>query len=571
MRTISTPITNQTVAEQGAWAEVYDIYLKSAIVTPWGTISTLRLTDAPAGAQFFTPKISPEPVGNFGVAQAYQFWPLKRQTAQSDAKFTAGTMTITASNVTTEWAQMLADVDWYDVAVVIRKISLQLAGATADDCAVVWSGATDAVQANEQTISLQCSNDLANLQTTAPRENMHANCRFAWSDDQCTALRFLPANYKSKTVGAGSTKTNIICAGLTEDTGTSGTYGTDLIDALAGAAITASSNGTGYTGQNVLVATSVPGNFNLTAHTFETNDPVTFASPRDGTGAGVAWPTGISAGVTYYVRPASVDSFRIVTSPTADDGSYISLTGLPASGLQINVSTLGTFNCDDVRASQNGFWKFGTSADWGTKTNGYWVIPDAQAGMTNEALKPYIQFDMGSARQLKLWRISTVTSVQPEKLVRMVQFFSSPDAATWVFEGYYEFPPTGGVLRDILIPLATSNRYWRICIRSRWSQTVFYSLLNKVSAYVDSRHWWKGGIMKFDAATTTVALRGIARHVLESYAGSCVVTSLPAAPVAGDTFTIERGCGRTFNDCATRRNTENFGGFTTLAYQEVVR
>jgi hypothetical protein len=45
--------------------------------------------------------------------------------------------------------------------------------------------------------------------------------------------------------------------------------------------------------------------------------------------------------------------------------------------------------------------------------NGYWQIPDAQAGLKNEALKPYIQFDFRVNKRLKTWRIHTCDGCRP--------------------------------------------------------------------------------------------------------------------------------------------------------------
>jgi hypothetical protein len=48
----------------------------------------------------------------------------------------------------------------------------------------------------------------------------------------CTLLPYATANYRNYTVGSSSTTTRVKSASFTEDTGASGSYGTDLIDAL---------------------------------------------------------------------------------------------------------------------------------------------------------------------------------------------------------------------------------------------------------------------------------------------------------------------------------------------------
>lgn len=215
------------------------------------------------------------------------------------------------------------------------------------------------------------------------------------------------------------------------------------------------------------------------------------------------------------------------------------------------------------------------SSDWGTLVQGYWQIPDTQAGLANSALTPWIQFDFGSSSSVlpKLWRITPVNTGNSQDVVRLILFFSSSDASIWKFESYYEVPPNNqaglGGTYDVLIPGAQNARYWRICVRSRWSSGVRNPMFQEISAYADSRHYWQAGRITFSSGTTTAALRNVSRVVLESYAGELICAPLPVAPVAGDTFTIERGCLRTFNACCARKNTENFGGFNTLPYVQM--
>lgn len=559
MKTLTTPVNTQKAASQSAWCEVFDFYLKVAIVTPWGTISILRITDLVGGLTFFTPKISPEAAGNQGVSQAYNYYPIARENIKADGKFANDKMQIRASNVTTEWVQMLLGVDWYDTPIIIRKVPTSATGLTADDCAIIWAGQVDAVQITEKELIFECSNDLGNLQATAPRENMHRNCRFAWGDDFCTKYRFLAANYKSKTVGSSSTTTVVKSAGLTEDTSTGLTYGTDLVNALLDASITASSAGGSLTNVAVSVALTGVSDYaiSLPNHGLGENDSVQFTA--------TSFPGGLAAGVTYYVHRTGSGTFKVKASPS---GSSIQVT---SSGGGVRVSTLQNYTAAAVKSSNDGYWKIGLTADWGTNNNGFWIIPDAQAGLTNGDLKPYIQFDFGSAKAPRLWQISTVTGVRLEELARLLEFFSSTNAATWKHETYFELPPVGGVLYECQIPNATSARYWRICVRSRWAQTLFFALLGKVYAYEESRHYWANGRITFDAATATVALRGVSRRVRESYSGQVVVGTLPAAPASGDTFVIERGCSRSFNACCARGNWENFGGFLDLPYQSIIR
>jgi hypothetical protein len=559
MKTVSTEFAAEAAASTAGWCEVYDIYLKSAISTPWGTVSTLRLTTLPGNLSFFKPLISPEPVASYGVAETYYFWPLKREEAKAESKSTNDKLTFIASNVTKDWVGFLGDVDWYDTPVMIRKVPHSIATLTSDDYVVSFSGLIDSVRVTNTSLQFTCSNDAASLSTVAPRENMHTACRFNWADDQCTAIRLKSTNYKGGTVGASSTTTQVNSSDFTEDGASSGSYGTDLVNALADAAITSSSDAVPY----VAVAVTLDSNDNpyisRASHALAVGTAVTFAGTL---------PTGLSAATTYYVR--RVVSTSIFTVSASNGGSEIQLFGTP--GMSFTLSTVNSGEDFQVKSSKSGWWEISGSGDLGTNDQGYWLIPDAQAGVANAALKPYIQFDFGSAKTPKVWRISSVPDLSTlDGLPRMLVFFSSSDAATWTHESYFEMPPVGGVLYDVLIPNAASRRYWRICIRSRWGQQTAYTMLNKVYAYENGRHYWANGQITFKAATATVALRNVTRRVVESYTGAIIVPKLPVAPANGDTFIIERGCGRTFNNCAERCNWENFGGFTTLPYQTVIR
>ena len=66
MKTLTSPVSTKAAASQSGWCEVYDFYLASSITTPWGTTNTLRLTTLANGFSFFTPQITPEPVGTQG-------------------------------------------------------------------------------------------------------------------------------------------------------------------------------------------------------------------------------------------------------------------------------------------------------------------------------------------------------------------------------------------------------------------------------------------------------------------------------------------------------------------------
>lgn len=546
MKTLSTPITNEIAAAQSGWCECYKIELKSAITTPAGSTSTLWVTTNPAGQ-------------TFDLATCI-FWPVKRGIIKSDGKTTNDKLSIAFSNVTAEWAVMLDTIDWSDVPITIYKVPLSIAAPTASDYVILFSGLVDSATITLEQVQFTVSSGLGSLSSIAPRENMHQNCRFKWADDMCTQMPYHADFYKAKTLDAACTTTRLKDSALTEDTGTAASYGTDLVDALADGSITASDEVAGYSSEPV-VADPVNNWITLASHGFNSNDIVTFG--------GTAVPTGLTAGTPYYVHLINGNIFRV--SATAG-GATIDLT---SAGTSVTVSTPESYSGYEVKSSNGGFWKLTDNTDWGTLSHGYWQIPDAQAGLANVALKPYLQIDFGSAKTPRLWRLMSVDGVSRlEDLVRLVVFFSADNSGMSTnlrHEGYFELPPVGGTLYEFLMPLAATRRYWRICIRSKWATTFSPKMLAEVRAYEESRHWWRGGQVTFGAATSTVALRGVVRPVLESYSGEVVVPALPVAPAAGDTITIQRGCLRTFNDCCTRRNWENFGGFTDLPNQTIIR
>jgi hypothetical protein len=477
MKDLSTPIDTQAAASQSGWCELYDIYLRETISTPWGNTNVLRLCTLPGGVNFFTPSIAPEPSDTRSDAQLYQFWPIKRDAVSGSSRSAEQSLVFTASNVTSEWAAMIAAVDWYDTPVLIRKVSTTISSPTADDCAILFVGMIDSATISNRLLQFSCSNDMANLAVTRPAWRTHTICRFRWGDDLCTAIRFHPDNYKSKTVGSGSTTTKIVSADLTEDTGARGTYGTDIVDAVA------------------------DGNFSDSSHE----------------------------------------------------------TGLEAS---------------EAKSSNDGFWGWSVaSSDWGTPIQGTWEIPDAQSGLKNPLLKPWWQVDFGSAKTPKLWRVQNGSSEYRDLWPRLIEIFASSNGSDWTFATYFEMPAIALTLFDVLIPSAISARYWRICVRTRWAEIAQNSgPILAVRAYEGGRNYWANGMITFDPDTATTALRGISAAVTESYSGELwIAKTLPAAPANGDTFVVERGCPRTFNGCAERLNTENFGGFDSLPFEQVPR
>lgn len=567
MRDLSLPLSQEIIKSESGWTEVYDFYLPDSILTPYGTNNTIRITNLGVDLSFFAPNDDPEPEAGRSLAQTYHTWSVTRERIQSTSKFQQSQLSIAASNLTGEWEGMLGDVDWEGIPVIIRKVPISVDNATAFDCAVIYSGQVEKAKITDRQIEFILTNGLGSFGVTLPRQNMHTNCRFNWGDDMCTALKFLPANCKTGTVGAGSTKRIINSANFSEDGGNPLNYGVDLVDALPDGSITASSDLAAYTNKAV---TFVPTNINdgtlnlYNCFTFYDSSPLGNFTPFTFGGGSVPLP--FIAGQTYYRRKNYSGYYSVSTSPGGPEMFAAS------AGFAVTLTTTSGFDGFQVKASHpDSFWQIGNSADWGTIGQGYWQITDAQSGLANPLLKPYLTFDFGVAVQPKLWRIRNVDGYGRDGLTRAIQIHSSPDLATWTKESEPEIPPDGSIYHEILNPGAASARYWRICIRSRWSETFFATMLRKVEAYAGGRHYWRNGFLRFADATTTAALQGVKRMVLESYSGQIIVPGLPVEPAPGDTFTIKRGCGRSRNNCSERRNLENLGGFDSMPYQTIVR
>jgi hypothetical protein len=724
MRTLGVGLTAEVAADQAGWAEVYDFYLKEAITTPWGSLSTLRVTSFPGGMTFYTPNESPEPEGTRGDAQVYEFWPMKRKVVKANARFANDKLAIAASNVSGDWVGMLAAVDWYNVPVMIRKVSTTLASPTAADYVVVFSGQVDSCRVTLEQLQFVCSNNFGTFQTILPAENMHATCRFRVFDGMCSVPRLKETNLKHKTCTSGCTATKLVTTyagyagqavtigsgnkveltshtlqngmrvrmaatsaptgvtlgrwyyvvskgtndfqlsltyggaavemsggtgvtittetGLVEDTGSSGSYGTELVNGLADGAITASSYQVGYEPYRVKSGAAAgdhwrfgntPSNptpgvdiyspyvaIDMGSSTTVAKWTVENAPAGDATRAAkrkvqVYWSSDstswnlISVAAATSQMPGQTDQFTqtVLHNPQAARYWRLVLTrgdGLPFTSAvcgKVKAYSATTSTTDLVNALSNGaisgssektgneayyvksgntgYWGLDSNVvpedlnkyDWGNCVQGYWQIPDAQAGLANAALKPYIQFDFGSAKRVKVWRLKALDGVERQDIPRLVLFFSSADASTWTHEGYFEVPPEAGKTSDVLLPEASSARYWRICVRTTWAEALSFTMFNKVEAYEGGRNYWQNGKVRFAADTATAALRGVARPVLASYAGEVTIEGLETVPAAGDRFTIERGCDRSFNGCCRLKNWENYGGFDSLPSETVIR
>lgn len=88
------------------------------------------------------------------------------------------------------------------------------------------------------------------------------------------------------------------------------------------------------------------------------------------------------------------------------------------------------------------------------------------------------------------------------------------------------------------------------------------------AARTEADDYWNYGHITFAADTLTEGLRGVSRMIKDFVAAEdkiYVVIALPAAPQAGDTYSIERGCDHSLESCQNKfNNSANFGGIHTL-------
>src|SRR5206468_2953360 len=93
-------------------------------------------------------------------------------------------------------------------------------------------------------------------------------------------------------------------------------------------------------------------------------------------------------------------------------------------GSAVPMTTLDDFTAPQVRRSNSATWRLGNAADWGTLSQAYYQIPDQQAGLKNPLLKPWMEFDLGSANTPRVWRLATEPASKLEELVRLVEIFA---------------------------------------------------------------------------------------------------------------------------------------------------
>lgn len=88
------------------------------------------------------------------------------------------------------------------------------------------------------------------------------------------------------------------------------------------------------------------------------------------------------------------------------------------------------------------------------------------------------------------------------------------------------------------------------------------------SARTEADDHWNFGYLTFSSDTLTVGLRGVVREIKDFISSEHKVLfkiGLTAAPQAGDTYKIERGCDWSLDSCKNKfSNAINYGGIHTL-------
>lgn len=594
MKSLSSPITTQAAASQTGFSEIYDFYLKAAITTPQGTASVIRITNKPGGCSFFTPLFEPEPTATQGDAATYTEWPCKRSVAKASAKFMSDRMTINVSNVTQQWSNMLDSVEWQDTPVVIRKVSHLITSPTSNDCAVIFTGKIDAARVDLKMLQFTCSNDFATFAVKRPVEDMHIGCRFRFGDDMCGKSRFHPDILKPKTAAAGCTTSRLLAtyagysaqavtADSTTDKITLASHtlsnghlvrfaATTLPGGLTagrwyhvvsaatndfkvsltngGAAIDITSNGTAVTvtsetgftedtGTKAYVAQAVTADnttdkITLTAHGLANGDRVRFAA--------TTMPTGLTAGVWYYVVGTAANDFQVSAT---EGGSAVNFT---TNGTSVTIDSTAPYGTDEVGALANGSitasseqagyegyrvrsaygtgWRFGDNPSNPTPTAGY--------------VAPHVDFDLGGVGYaLKYWLFSAEQASADWKAPRRVIISWSDDAANYLtaIDAVLQFATLFGTAYKPLTVTVGAHRYWRVQIALVTAAPILGAVIGKIRAY---DNFGGTGTDRIDALSDTVPSTvcvgsdevsgGEAVHVQYSVSGSWVVNTDAITP-----------------------------------------
>lgn len=282
---------------------------------------------------------------------------------------------------------------------------------------------------------------------------------------------------------------------------------------------------------------------------------------------------------TGVVADVGSTTTRILCSTLTDDSWAVGASPVDRVNAAATMSAShDNANAGKVKSTIAGEWNPTFDANWADTLEGYWAIKVAQAGTRSELLQPYLQFDFGTTFSMGWWTFEGLSTVDREELPRLALLFSSSNASTWVFERYFEYPSTGGVM-EFPVYGSPAHRYRRMCFRTRWSDSSQWGIrVANIKGYAVTKNYWAQGQVEFSSSTTTVALRGKRTAVMGSWQGALDVAALPVAPVAGDTFKILRGCPRTFNACSEREHASNlgftalnFGGFDSLPWETIVK
>lgn len=151
----------------------------------------------------------------------------------------------------------------------------------------------------------------------------------------------------------------------------------------------------------------------------------------------------------------------------------------------------------------------------------------------------------GTVEDVKLMKPVAILNVRlMSRLDRLVPQMTYGSQCRWVFAG------TGCGAADGEVTAQTCD--------SGTTATVIAD-----AARAEAADYWKDGYVTM----TSGDLAGESERVLSSATGTVTLEhSLSAAPDAGDTYTITRGCDRTYETCDDRySNTANFGGFVNYS------
>lgn len=209
------------------------------------------------------------------------------------------------------------------------------------------------------------------------------------------------------------------------------------------------------------------------------------------------------------------------------------------------------------------------------KIGSYTIERLATAGLLDDASVSIISLagsypgDVSGAGDPQTWRVASVEPTAGETKVRLasdVELLSNLKLPRFLWQS-----SCGHTVYDANCGLTRAS--WTVSGTVLGSPTPTTRTFAASGSGVTSKanDYFNLGTVAFGAATTTVALRNVRMSVADFVTSTDTFTlamALPAAPVAGDTFTVYPGCTRTLAACTAFSNLSHYRGFAHIPTTE---